>query len=269
MLKTIALIGTLALAAGIIGTAVTVHREVGTVTGTYSLDETKTLSVDSIKNLAISMGTGTVKVRPVDGNQIRVHLYGNVTKAERNNLEFSTENDGGVANIEVRQKSFLLDLDWLSLLNNRDRGLHLDISVPKREYDEITIDSGTGTVDAANLTSAETKVDTGTGHMSISNVTGKLNLQTGTGAMDVTVKAITSDITAHAGTGSIDIQVADEPKNLQYHVDTGIGHISFNLLSMSNESNFHGNVDGQVGSGGPTLDVSTGTGAVTIERTAS
>lgn len=157
-----------------------------------------------------------------------------------------------------------------------------------RDYQSVELKANTGAVSASNIKSANSVACTDhTGGVTLENVIAETIIaSTNTGK--VTLKGCSGALTASNGTGSIDADMVDFG-NSKISTTTGSIHLSipdkgFDLDARSNTGSVNcdftimGQVSGKggvkigdelkgrYGDGGPTLEISAGTGSVTIQK---
>ncbi len=112
---------------------------------------------------------------------------------------------------------------------------------------DVSLDTGSGDVDATNVRGDVLRVDTGSGSATVSQATTRvLDLDTGSGDIEVT-GATAEQVRLDTGSGSIRCELGSNPTSLD--VDTGSGAVTLTL-----PASYSATLDIQTGSGGIDVD---------------
>lgn len=150
---------------------------------------------------------------------------------------------------------------------------------------DVTVDTGSGDVRAANV-GGSLAIDTGSGSVRVEDA-GLERLSVDTGSGDVEVRRVASPgFTIDTGSGSVTVDLARLGQG-EYVVDTGSGSINLRLppdgsaevradtgsggitVKVADARFIHRSDDQvslEIGSGGPRIDLDTGSGSILIER---
>jgi DUF4097 and DUF4098 domain-containing protein YvlB len=163
--------------------------------------------------------------------------------------------------------------DWIHNVS-----IDYDITMPRGT--QLEASSGSGDLQLRD-TGGPVKANTGSGSIDASGATGMVDLGTGSGEIRGELHAA-NDVKAHTGSG--EIEVGGHPGS-GWKVETGSGSVTINTgggahftLDASTGSGsvhsdpplaMHGSIDrhhvqGEIGGGGPTVRVSTGSGDIRI-----
>lgn len=167
------------------------------------------------------------------------------------------------------------DLDNIRIeYNELDNGLHIVTSLPSARPSNRSID-----FDIEVPSDARVVVDSGAGPVIVHGVAGELDLHTGAGEviatgargggrLDTGAGAVryegepTGDLSLQTGAGEIVIAL---PSNANVNLDlsTGIGEVDVDAFDVTGDVSPR-NVDGVIGSGGPTITAGVGAGSIQV-----
>lgn len=243
---------------------------------TYNLNKTEAVSADAVKSLQIDADTAVVQIHPGTGKDVTAHLYGRAASNKPlRDLTFTVVKTGDTVRITLKRQQ---SLDFAFGTNLQ---INLDVTVPQKVYDSLTVQTATGEVDASNLTVKRMNFHlatgalnieqirgnvtgtTSTGAITITNVAGSLNLTANTGKIAVHDAALTHNITAKTNTGEVTIEADTPPKNLQFNLSTSIGSVNADVPNATVNGG-RTSVSGTVGSGGPVITGHSDVGAVSL-----
>lgn len=159
----------------------------------------------------------------------------------------------------------------------------------------LTVNSGTGHIDVSQ-SKGRFDLNSGTGNLSLDNVSGKFSLNSGTGNVKVVNSEATDESSLNSGTGNVSL-VLSKPATGDLSLNSGTGNatLEFNGQTIAGAfemscSEKHGSISApfdfdhteridnggrnnftlkktaKIGSGGPKIKVSTGTGKATVKN---
>lgn len=202
----------------------------GLVSGGYAARRSYNGTFSGVEKLDLETGVAQCRIIPYDGK---------TWKVEGSNLP---------SGFECEQKGSELKIDsgisW-SMFGFGNKHVVLDIYIPRtQEVKKIKIDAGVGSLDVGDefLKCRELKISSGVGDCRIrADITGKLEIDGGVGAVRVTLKGA--------------------EKDFNYDVDSGIGDLDIgdsHYSGLGNEQKIHNNASKDV-------VADTGVGSVTID----
>lgn len=126
------------------------------------------------------------------------------------------------------------------------------------------LQTGSGSIHLEQTAPGDVRAQTGSGSVDLKGIAGGLRAQTGSGHVTIT-GAPTADWSIQTGSGGIDLSV---PGNANFNVDAraGSGGVSVDLPVTVEGSIRRGELHGKVGSGGPTVELRTGSGAIELRK---
>ncbi|GAB5537455.1 MAG: hypothetical protein Rubg2KO_37040 [Rubricoccaceae bacterium] len=125
---------------------------------------------------------------------------------------------------------------------------------------DIRIDTGSGDVEAERLDGSSVRIDTGSGEVTVGYLAGRSSIDTGSGDVVVSMDA-GHDIDVSTGSGEVDITL---PRNAGAELA-----IDSRDVEIDRDFSFSGRSDrsstrGTLGNGGSRIEVSTGSGEVSL-----
>jgi hypothetical protein len=151
------------------------------------------------------------------------------------------------------------------------------VRVADVDGERVVLDTGSGSVHAHALR-GDVEIDTGSGSVRVESVDGELAVDTGSGSVDVGL--VRGPVLVDTGSGGVELALAGAAP---VEIDTGSGSVSLGLprdagfdVAVEASSvridealgfrgrNERGRAEGQIGRGGPDIDVETGSGTVRL-----
>jgi len=219
----------------------------------------RTLKVTGNLTLEVATGSGRIDVRTGPSDTVVIH--GRIVASDS---WFSSTN----ATERVRQveQNPPIDQDGNSIRVGKsgDRepynsvSISYDITVPAATDLRAAVGSGAVHVEGVR---GQARVTTGSGGIELGGIGGAVDARAGSGR--ILVRGLGNGITAHAGSGSVTLEL---PQSAAFNlsVSTGSGGIDVgHPMTMQGKLSRH-SVRATVRGGGPLVDVSTGSGSVTI-----
>lgn len=288
------LIGLVCLIVGVIGLVWVIDTR--DVRGSYgaspsgNIDMTKSAPAGSIKKLDVRTDVGAIVFTPTDTDEIKAHLTGTVTDQNKNDwkLTADTSSDGTWKVEATNGKHFNIGLDFEQLLslmrNGFSKQLVLEISLPKKAYEQITartntgkIDLGdvqanvldaradTGAIDLESFQGKELRLEADTGSIEFKNVqaSGKVYAQSDTGRIQGSLKELASPVTMQTDTGSVTLELPTSSQAM-IEMKTDLGHIGIDAPTVSYEQKEKHYVQAKMGAGTYKVHIETDTGATSL-----
>lgn len=125
------------------------------------------------------------------------------------------------------------------------------------------LDTGMGSIEVAKV-HGNLKLHTGMGSIKVREATGSLDLDSGMGSIDIDItRKMEDDIYAHTGMGSITLELPEDA-DAEISASTGMGKISSNLPITVRGTLTSSSIKGELGQGGPKIQLSTGMGGIRL-----
>jgi Toastrack DUF4097 len=125
-------------------------------------------------------------------------------------------------------------------------------------------ETGSGHIEMGQTAAGDVYATSGSGHLELNGVNGKLYAHSGSGHINVSGTP-RGDWEVHAGSGGVDLNI---PNNVGYNIDAHAGSGTVNVagpITMESSSTNHHEVRGKVRGGGSNIEVTTGSGSITID----
>jgi DUF4097 and DUF4098 domain-containing protein YvlB len=125
-------------------------------------------------------------------------------------------------------------------------------------------ETGSGHLELRVTAPGDVYATTGSGHLELNGVDGKLYAHSGSGHIEVSGKP-SRDWELHAGSGGVDVHMAN---GVGFDVDAHAGSGTVNVsgpITMESSASDHHEVRGKVRGGGPNVEVTTGSGSISID----
>ncbi|WP_407272473.1 DUF4097 family beta strand repeat-containing protein [Radiobacillus sp. PE A8.2] len=248
-----------------------------------SLDEEKQVSAENVDDIVISVGVAEVSIEPSDDENIHVHLHGDISEKMRERLTFKVEENNDSLEITVNAKEFF-NFSFSSLFSFNNGGLNLDVQLPEKLYTELNVSTDVGDIsidgisteqfiasldvgDLAvdDMTSKQTEIESNVGDVNIKDGVGAFDIETDTGEIGLAILEFREDISIQSDVGDVFVSLENEPENIVLDLQSDIGDIKVENLQGKNNS-IGGDVYMEIGTGGPTLEVRTDVGEITVEQ---
>jgi hypothetical protein len=268
-------------------------------TAAYAADShfERTLSVSSSPNVTVATGSGYIRLKP--GNDNQVHIAGHVHSGSSwmgGDAESRVQQIAN--NPPISQNGNEINIGQRHGDNDLFHNISIDYDITLPRTSNIAATTGSGDMSIDNV-GATLKAQTGSGSVRANGIQGASTLGSGSGDVELHL-AGPGDVRAETGSGSVrlygvngalkastgsgDIQVNGNPAT-DWKLSTGSGSINmdlgtgakFNLvadtgsgsvnvnqpISMQGSLNRH-HISGTVNGGGPTIRANTGSGDISI-----
>ncbi len=246
--------------------------------GMEPVNEQRTVQ-EQVKSLELDTATVDLDIVAGDRSDIGVRLSGEVNRKRKDALRLITEMRGdGTLYIAVKEPNHL------GFSFGPDHDLRLEVIIPNRELERITVKSNTGDVHASALTAGVSSFETDTGdlalegikgnHLQATSHTGDLQLRQIEAKVDVgndtgDVKIIDlaelkQDITIQTATGDVSIDARNTPAAAQIDLMTDTGDVNVKWSGLDYQEKDESEVRATIGTGGPRIEVSSSTGDISI-----
>jgi hypothetical protein len=220
----------------------------------------RTLKVSGEVALDVRTGSGRIAVHT--GPSDTVVIRGRIRASES---RFA----GGIPTDRVRrvEQNPPIEQDGNSIEVGRtdDRELYnnvsisYDITVPQAT--RLRASAGSGSIRAEGIR-GPARVSAGSGSIELGGISGSVDARTGSG--QILARNLGGGIVARAGSGSVTLQMTDSA-GFDLSAHSGSGGIDVNHpMTMQGRLDRH-HIEARVRGGGPLVDVSTGSGSVSIE----
>jgi hypothetical protein len=259
----------------------------------------RTLNVSGSPNVSVSTNSGSIRLHPGSGNQVRIvaHLHSSRGWMSGGSGDIDSRMQQIVNNPPIVQNGNEITIGERHS-NDLYRNISIDyeITLPKAsginaatgsgdvEIQDVgaslkaqsgsgsvhargiqgpaTLSTGSGDIELQQTGPGDVKAETGSGSIRLQGVAGALRASTGSGDIEAQGQP-TADWKLSTGSGSVRLAVGNARFNLD--ADTGSGSINVSQpITMQGSLNRH-HVNGVVNGGGPAIRVGTGSGDIQIK----
>ncbi len=249
----------------------------------------RSLSVSGKLDLAVSTGSGNIKITRGSSGQVHVHgvvkVYrdGDTAKGQELASNPPIEQNGDTVHIGTRHENLRnIEIDYEiempadSALNAtsgsgdiEDNGVGQDAKLTTGSgnitasglENGFNIVTGSGNINVDGSGQGDAKVQTGSGEIDVKGVHGGLWAQTGSGGIKV-AGTPSAPWKLQTGSGDIELNTGSAPMNLD--VSTGSGEISSSQPMTMESSENHHHQHAQINGGGPDVVAQTGSGDIRV-----
>ncbi|MFC7095934.1 DUF4097 family beta strand repeat-containing protein [Halobaculum marinum] len=237
-------------------------------------ERTETVALDGAERLAVQTDLGDVTIRTADREDIDVHIVKQASSvtADITDLAFRVERSGDEL---LFRSEFTGDTE---LLGGRP-SMSLDVTVPEAlpvssvqsQVGDLDVEDVVGDLDAETNTgdvrvrrvAGAVRATASTGDVVVDRPEALAGATTSTGHVTVDVPAIDDDTRVESETGDVAAAVGRDVDAV-LRARTSTGDVSVSGLSLSDSTRTDDLVTGTLGEGGPTLDIETDTGDVSV-----
>jgi DUF4097 and DUF4098 domain-containing protein YvlB len=269
-MKKLVMIAIVLLIVGIAGTVV-LGGSVLSIGPKVEIDEQKTFDANEINRIDVKTDIGDVNIMESESNKIEVHIYGEVSKNQKDRYQIEIEQNGDTVIVTSKVKKKLFSLPFVSF-NGGKRAI--DIAIPKGMINQLEVDSDVGDINMEQVSVKEldistdvgkikadylevvkAAIETNVGDTDIKNATGKFDIESDTGKVKLYMETITEDINIESNVGEVVVHVGDSRDTVALDLDTSVGDIDVNGTYMMGKNE-----------NGPTVTVKTDVGDIVIEK---
>jgi lia operon protein LiaG len=257
MKKSFAL-GLILLIAGVIGIIITFSGDDDLMDfGTTSVNMGETVAADAITDVSVKGSSVNVEIKRGTGSDIKVALEGRASEKFMDDIGLDVQTEGGKLIIQPKMpRGFSIGINIIDV--------KLRIELPERQWENVSVDVGSGNVALSDVHARTLALDAGSGNIEAERVEGtSVSLHSGSGDQRLSNVKATDEIQLDMGSGNATVDTF-EAASLTFEASSG----NVKLLDGSAK------ITGNVGSGNIryetarlTQDVrlKTGSGNVGIE----
>lgn len=231
------------------------------------------LDGSGLSELEVNTGVGEITIKKSPTKDIEISYKKEVKGSsdvideiiEKISVESEVKGDKLIIEVNLTENKSQDFWSWLSSnYTNVNVSVDVDIKVPEN-IENFMVSNGVGDIEISNL-SGRFNVLCGVGSIEVRNVdlTGKCDFTGGTGSVNLDCDISNAEkVTAQTGVGKINIKM---PKNSKFSLDAsaGVGKITGNLIEPNKNSFVGENLKQDVNGGGIKLELTTGTGSISI-----
>ncbi|MFD0715937.1 DUF4097 family beta strand repeat-containing protein [Paenibacillus sp. GCM10027626] len=137
------------------------------------------------------------------------------------------------------------------------------ISYSNVDGQQLNISTDAGEVEVDNAAVKQAKIENSVGLVSLSGVTGAIEVKNNTGAVNVKNETIQDDLTISNDVGAVTVETLKEPEKFKLDLSTDVGNIETNWQADFN-SKSRRTVEGVKSTDGPLIKVQTAVGIIKV-----
>lgn len=222
--------------------------------GLKTFDETE---FDSVRVNTLAM---TVQVERAEGGEASAELF--VDKKIRNEFTYTAEVNGRTLELKVDEGT--TEASDRSFEKQQGQRL-LVVKLPGKSLESISIRNEFGEVEAVGLQADRLNIGMGAGEIRVREVNAKMDLQVEAGDIAADGIVLEHDFKAETLAGEVSVKLAERPEAAKLLLGTDMGEVTAKLDGVDYSIKSRSAVVGTIGHGGPTLQLSTELGSVTLE----
>jgi hypothetical protein len=208
------------------------------------------ISVPRGKRVEINLAIGEITVTNVDGD-LRLDVHAASVRATGTKGRLMV--DAGSGSVRVDESEGELEVDTGS-------GSTTVVGFRGRS---MVVDAGSGGVEVRDVTVERFHVDVGSGRVRAENLAAEdLDIDTGSGSVDVALTTVPRASLIDTGSGGVRLTLP-AAANADLDFDTGSGRISTEFAVTMDRIERRA-LRGQIGTGGPTIRIDTGSGGIAL-----
>lgn len=218
-------------------------------------EHTQEIDLDEIRQISLDYGSADLMFRSGGGSQMILTEYFSGSPGEENYAQIQRDAQAGTVSV-VKGKDYM-SLGFLSFGSGLRRA---EISIPEKYAGKIAVKTGSGNVDAKEVSGRDWDVAAGSGDIHLSNLQAE-TIAVGTGSGNVTMAGCSGRLKMTTGSG--DVRVDNQDGSVR--VETGSGDVE--LLGGSGKRTAEtGSGDLLMDCGGADVQAKTGSGDVRIRK---
>ncbi|TLS37963.1 DUF4097 family beta strand repeat-containing protein [Pseudalkalibacillus caeni] len=242
-----------------------------------SVDEEKSFSGGQFSTVEVYLDAGHVEVTEGDDDKIHVRLTGK-------DMDLTIDDSGDTLKVRAESEEvFNIKIPFIT--GNDDGDRHLEIALPKKEFDKIEVKNEAGKLELGKIEAKKLVVDTKAGEVTvdgfigdyaklssdagkidIKEATGKLDIKTKAGQINTEIEVLNKDINIETEAGEVNVDLKKIPEDLKIEAKTTIGKIDANLPDIDFDESSNGTIVKEIGEGGPVLKIRTTVGKINLNQ---
>lgn len=173
----------------------------------------KSISIDNIENIDISIGAANITINEIEGNEVTVDFIGKSNLSEKSIVESQNNT------IVIKEEQY--KSGWFNGKNTfADR--KVTIGIPSNYINNLSLEYGAGNVNIDEININELDIECGAGNLNVSNIIfSSLDLEQGVGNTDINLSKKCGDIKIQGGVGNLSLRIAEVGGNLS--CEGGVG----------------------------------------------
>lgn len=241
-----------------------------------TINEEKVYQVDNLNDIFIKTSSKDIKIVPVDSNEIKINLIGEVKASPEKIIpRLETKVNGDMLIIEVKTFSVIgftyiagdVDLE-IYLPKKYKNNLNIDVSsadvtIRDLEVKDFHFDASSGELDIKSFKSNESRIKTSSGKITAVDFSGDLQLVTSTGRVYVEYESFNNNTFIKSSSGDIKLKL---PETSEFYIKavTSSGDIATNFpISIFGSVN-DDHLEGTFGNSSNKIELVTSSGDIEL-----
>jgi len=217
----------------------------------------ESFKVEEFDEIYIKSSAMEIFVSRSTTDDAEVELLVDDTIKSRFTLETSIKSSKLNINVKEKEKKG-------NFINDTRGERKLNILLPDKVYDQLTINNNFGLVDVADLNVESVNISVDAGSIQLKSVTGEMNLEVDAGQIVVEGISLENDLTAKTDAGAIRIDLNESPESVEIKLVSDIGAVKSNLEGIDYSINSSNKKVGTVGSNGYRINATTSVGDIQV-----
>ena len=241
-----------------------------------AINEEKVHAIDNLSDIFIKSSNTDIKIIPVDSNEIKINLTGDVKASSEKSLpRLETKVSGDMLIIEVKTFSgigftfFMGDINLeIYLPRKYKNNLNIDVSsadviIEGLELDDFNFEASSGELDLKAFKARKSWLKTSSGRITVVDFSGDLHLITSSGRVYVEYEKFNDDVFLKSSSGDIKLKL---PQSSEFYINAGTssGDIVTNFpISIIGSVNDDG-LEGTFGNSDNKIEITTSSGDINL-----
>lgn len=208
------------------------------IRGIFQVDAAKESTVkEPFRNLEVMSDNASITVLPTSNSYTKVEYTTNPKQEKKN--RFSVKVKGDTLFVELQEKS------WINFnFGINMRSAEITIYLPEKVYEEITVITSNGSVEAntikgdslsfesdngsvflEDISGKDVYAETNNGKVSLKNIEGTIDAESDNGSISLETKNLDQHISLSTDNGAIEVQTENKPTNATITTTNDLGGI--------------------------------------------
>ncbi|WP_139492738.1 DUF4097 family beta strand repeat-containing protein [Brevibacillus dissolubilis] len=229
-----------------------------------TFDLTKTIPAKGIERIEIEGSVFPVELIPSNSDEIEIRLLGETSDTYMDNIELDIDlKHGDTLRIEpiLTLDTEIISMKNLTLFQSQGKAV---IAIPSQAYKQIAASTSLGDIHVNGLTADEFELSTHTGDITVTNSTGRLDLETDLGDTTIQLRELQDDIMVETNTGDVLLTLNTPPEAATFDLATHTGTSEVNLPDIDYQKQTGRHLKVTLGTQGPLVHIDAALGDITV-----
>jgi lia operon protein LiaG len=174
---------------GLAGTLMTMGPSGGFSFNTVPIQEAKMVKSDQIKRIVVAQTSTDVHVVPSNDQNISVELKGKVSKKFKDKYNLDVIEEGEEVKISVNRE----DINWITSFGISIIDVDLEVQLPKKMYESITIDHSSGDMNISGIKAKEISLNVNSGDIAVEKSEAEKQFSIHSSSGDLNLKNLSAE----------------------------------------------------------------------------